>query len=638
MKIKESSEISLYANTDITRDVQIAFNSREAQSAYFLKKRVWHNADNNKFSYLRRNNRIKVELNIGAAMKCDYISFTNPSFENKVYYARITNVEYISNRVTQIEYAIDNFQTYMFDVKYGWAKIEREHLSQSDYIKSVKNPYDPTIYEFQTSENLPSTRDLERLYTSQDVFNFPTFNASNSSHKAVFMYIADFDTSEFSNIENEFYHQFNTVIDSSGKVIYTTYTGIPDTLAGVRIGRGYGIYQIDLDGTNGMSRFKKSLDWLTAQGLNDQVIGVYQTTMGLWSLYLEGISLSLSSRNLQTISFGAPALNVESGKLYLSPYRYIRVYNNEGDCKEYKYEKFSALQLESLPSNPGQVEFAFLPLFDGSPMTSCMPVDYMKVTPESLNSEERIDCHQIPQVGYVTDAYLAFIASQMNMNIASRTNNVSEAVNSLIDSRMRETQQTGENVFTSAALGAGRATMPYVQSMIGSVSGTKSTGQAAMNVASSIGDVPLADMRNETVSWRSGFNYESSVLGPAKSAFVNDEYHPGSTNGTLGEYLLTPRTAGVFTIERVELHPTILKVYDEFFKGYGYASNRIGVPRVCDYINGGSDTPHFSSFQGKNITYVKTSSMNVEHNLANVCRDIEDMFNSGIQFLKGEDL
>lgn len=665
MKVKENSELRLYANTDITRDVQIAFKSKAGQSAYFAKKLKYTMKP---FYYIRRNGHIRVELPIADAMECDYMSFINPSFENKTFYAKILNVEYVSNKVTEITFGVDNFQTYMFDVKYGWANINREHLSQNDYVKSIKNPYDPTIYEFQTSENLPSSRELEKFYTPEgdSVMNFPDKNMdlfpdAKENSLSVFLFISDFDVAEFPSIRDEFYEYFDFAVDSSGRLIHTYYQRLVDNIYfDTRIGRGYGIYQIEMSGNDnsgtknlpGKTRLKAVINWLTAQGLDNNIIGMYSISTVSFLAYIALSFADKSKMQYITASFGPGGLglDIDSGKLALSPYRYIRVYNNEGDCKEYKYEKFlGMINSDAAAGNPGSVEFAFIPALDGSPMTSLCPVDYEKsgvIEQEIFNTEERIDCKQIPQVGYTTDAYLAFIASQMNMNIATRTNNVSEQVNQGIDKAWVDTQNlyangglnsdsSGSDWWTAAKgiIGqSARSTWNGISNVIGSVGG------GATDVASSIGNAPLADLRGESATWRSGFNYESRVLGPAKPAFVADEYHAGSTNGAIGTYIYNPRHPGIFTIQKVELKHTIMKAYDEFFRGYGYTSNRIGVPRICNYITGTGEQPHFSSFHGKEITYIKTSSMTVEYNLSNVCADIEAMFNSGIQLLKGEDL
>lgn len=85
-------------------------------------------------SYIRHsNNSIRVELQADNVINCNYMLFQNNSFGDKIFYAFITDVEYVSNSTCRIEYKIDVLQTYYFDIDFLPSMIEREH-SKTDAI------------------------------------------------------------------------------------------------------------------------------------------------------------------------------------------------------------------------------------------------------------------------------------------------------------------------------------------------------------------------------------------------------------------------------------------------------------------------------------------------------------------------
>ena len=110
-----------YANT-------IHFNSSTEQAAYFqgLRKYALSN-----YTYIRKENAIRVEIRADNLYDCNYIMFQNSSFGMKWFYGFITNVEYINNETSAIYYEIDVMQTWYFDYAVNPSFIEREH-STSD--------------------------------------------------------------------------------------------------------------------------------------------------------------------------------------------------------------------------------------------------------------------------------------------------------------------------------------------------------------------------------------------------------------------------------------------------------------------------------------------------------------------------
>ena len=123
---------------DNTYENTIYFANQADQYAFFTDKIVYTLTEQ---SYQRvERNTIRVELTMAQVMKTDYIMFKNTSYENKWFYAFISEARYINNNVTEIEYEIDVMQTWFYDCDLFPSFVEREH-SRTD------NPGDNTIPE-----------------------------------------------------------------------------------------------------------------------------------------------------------------------------------------------------------------------------------------------------------------------------------------------------------------------------------------------------------------------------------------------------------------------------------------------------------------------------------------------------------
>ena len=90
--ITPSSQIKLYSNVEITDGLEMVFKSKAGQDAYFNSKLK---ASNVNCTYIRKSGKCRIEFPTATVSQCNFISFTNTSFENVTFYARVTNWEYI---------------------------------------------------------------------------------------------------------------------------------------------------------------------------------------------------------------------------------------------------------------------------------------------------------------------------------------------------------------------------------------------------------------------------------------------------------------------------------------------------------------------------------------------------------------
>lgn len=158
-RIVPSSNITLYSNIKVRKGMGPVFTTAVKRETYFQQHIVRANSP---CTYVRRTGELKVEVPLSVVNQCNYISFVNPSFENRIWYCFITNFEYDNNECTIIEYVVDPLMTYMFDFNMLPCMLSRQMLSQDDTVKANTNPYDPSIWQFTTDENLMCDRSLEK--------------------------------------------------------------------------------------------------------------------------------------------------------------------------------------------------------------------------------------------------------------------------------------------------------------------------------------------------------------------------------------------------------------------------------------------------------------------------------------------
>lgn len=609
-RIVPSSSITLYSGIQITGGMNIAFASRAAQQAYFNKHIQVRSID---CTYIRKTGRIKVETLASVVNSCNFISFRNPLFENREFYARITNWEYVNNVMVEISYTIDYWQSYMFDISYLRGTVEREHLSVSDFNKAEANPWDLSIYEFNTKENLPYGTELEPNYTVGQ--NFELWGPNGDPW--IIVQVSSFDTDAV---------PLNNLIGLSSMMFTPNnevwVNGIKTDLV-LKLPHAYYTFVTQI------SRLQPMINYLTQQGLAAEIIGVYMANSDIITSYLEINGDSIPDTSMEIVNMNFVKTNFRNKKLCLHPYQYLRVVSPSNDAKEYKYERFMSNR---------RMYIALC--LDGVNTISAIPYGYREFKEggsnlENLNYNERLDFNNIAQIGYSSDAFLAYVSNQYAKTIENRSISVSSA--------MQGKLQTAENYGSEKPEGIlgrlGHALRAAEGSNVLDTVGQLLTGNITGAAETARGDVLNSLQQQYADIHRSSDVNTATPYDIYKDAYAADEYHAGDSNGMLDSYFsLSGGKIYQFQVYYVSLLPDIMQKYDNYFSYYGYNSQRCGVPRVINYVHQTGDQPHFDDLDGLYKTYVKTASIRVTGVPESVSGYIENIFNSGCLFLKGESL
>lgn len=688
MRIQPQSTITLYKNVTIDSNEQLAFSSVENQRAYFESKIA---ASNVNCTVVRKTGSLRVDIAGGIVSKCNYLSFINPNFDNKIVYARIVDYEYVNNECVEIYYVIDYWQTWMFDVVFEDSYIEREHLSQEDWEKAERNPYDPSIYEFRTNEALPVTKDMEKPYysigTSPD--NDGVFvgeqicsNLDITNKIGAFILFSDI------NLENLDTHSSGTPTPTNAlanllvPLVYNNWPSSPqrnDTLNFIKLSPAIDSYFADhvvgyssLDYNTGgawdnfgsyplngnkvtapvsyiyiddvseyKQRFSDILMWFTDSEMLDQLLGIYPIPRGIMVMSsgpTEGWS------GTEVLMGSAKYQSVTNKKLDLFPYSYYRILGPNGDEKELKMEDFHVFQ-----SGVGEVCSIIMAL-DAveKPNMIIAPRDYKAsdMTPglgtRNANILEAMIYSQFPTLPYAIDGFRSQMAAVANSIIGNNT----------VQYR-NEYDYKGKQLSDKVIMGGLSALSGAVNTGVGIASGKTNAASVAGGIISSSQNLnnvmntmryeaPIyenegkmrEDAYNVLVGKTEGALYENFDF--SKPAHAGSIYHQINGDGIINFNI---NSFVDFILLRVSLNPIILQQYDRYFSNFGYSSGRCGQIRVVNYTKGITEdslVPHWQVLNGKQTTYVKTLDCKVVHAMLPVAQYIKAMFDSGVRMIKGD--
>lgn len=630
--ITPNSQIKLYSDVEITDGLEIVFKSKAGQDAYFKSKLK---ASNVTCTYIKKTGKCRIEFPTSTVSQCNFITFTNASFENVTFYARVTNWEYVNNVTSDIMYEIDWFQTYMFNVEYKDAKIEREHLSEDDFQALEKNPWKTGIYEMETEEGLA---------VDKNMLNFPVVGTEEGDT----MYSIDVGDL-YAVMQLSPYETDDTTLDvlleqySSGyyspktNMIYTGDSGKPPfdvTETDVLFMRFpnpnyiafFQMSRIDNSGQFGLANVVKTL---TVNNASHNIISLYAIPEG----YIHSF-ITANKRRYDYPFFKVKTPNFSkyvNKKLYRAPYQFIELHL-ANEVKEYQYENFV---INATGENAqSEVEFDVVASLENIPILAIIPYCY-KYAPlpdgimDKLNVDERIEYKNIPHISYNIDDYSSFLGSQYQSALTTSDNeiyateiNSSAALgNNVLRNDVGAIQEQGPVLSAVYFL---RDMLTQVKNSIDyNTGGTDYINKFAQNQTQ-------LDLLNEAGSVKKG-DFVSNVYGQAKRVLGGSKYVAGNT-GSLELYAGVAGNVGAPVVCKRYIKPAILEQYDNFFTNYGYTSNRIGVPRVCHYIKATDTQPHFQD----GYTYVKTSGMQVISNVKPASDYIEGLFDRGCKFKKGD--
>lgn len=358
MQIQPNSVIKLCSGVPIDSSYKdtIYFASRSAQKSYFESK-VSKTMD--KASFQRINGQqgvVRMSANAESIYNCNYMMFQNTNYGSKWFYAFITNIVYVNDKVSNVYFSVDVMQTwFLFDCTLKECFVEREHsitdvigdnlvhenVELGDYVSS-------SFEQFTTSE---TTAGSTNIIAPLSIVVACTFNKDYT----------DIAGGYYSNL----YSGLNFITFENNS---TGAQACSEWLSNVPSAKYDGIVAMFLMPTNFIS---------DVNGGNRS----YTSTI----------------QKLIINMFGTDGYQIKNNKLYTYPYNFLYLTNFQGSYADLHYEYFS----------DSVCNFTIVGDMSCNPEILIIPNNYKGV---AANYDEKMTLQGYPQLGWSTDSFKAWLA------------------------------------------------------------------------------------------------------------------------------------------------------------------------------------------------------------------------------------
>lgn len=312
----------------------------------------------NRCTYVGKNKQVgivRVQSSLGNSMqRATYMMFKNTSYENRWFYAFVTDVTWVNNVTWEVSFILDVMQTYMFDYTYNECFIERMH-SRTDSV----------------GDNIID----EGLETGEYIANYVDE-------------ITDYATTE---------GVVCTTLDHEGNEVTADDETLPIfKVDGVDIGSA--IWRVQNMGTT--SKFFKN-----ASSAPDSVVDYYMIPTA-FAGDVQGQVRGSATTKTKTVA--KPETNgvlrtytPRNKKLFTYPYCYLRATDLSGNTCNYRYELFAGTSC--------QFDYTCTRL--PNPEGLMYPINYAGIID---NYDEGLSINDFPRGAYTIDTYKAWLAQTAN--------------------------------------------------------------------------------------------------------------------------------------------------------------------------------------------------------------------------------
>ena len=354
MYIAPNTKIYILRNVplDQTYDHTIFWTDPVAQQTYFAG-RTKYALDAQ--SYQRANlGKLRISVLADNLYDCNYLMFQNTAFGNKWFYAFLKDITYINDTVSEVEYTIDEMQTWWFDYTLEPSFVEREHS-----LTDVPG-------EHLVPENLDTGEYMQEIVQRITV-----------PQQMKIVVAATFDRQ---------YNHFGGA----------DFNGLYSALC-------FNVFDDDVTGRTDCANFILGAD-------PEGIVSVFYAPAAFISSGSAPVSFEYSydlHLNVATIA----GHTVRNKKLLTYPYYFLYATNYQGESAVYPIEYFGK---DTDPNNQHDAYFWLSGDFTSNPTCILAPKFY-KTGPsisisDDINFDEMIRLSGFPQIPYATDSYKAWLA------------------------------------------------------------------------------------------------------------------------------------------------------------------------------------------------------------------------------------
>lgn len=366
---------------------QLSFTNTTTQANYFLSL-PYLEYDN--CSYQRKEGVIRYQtepngITFEDLLDYNYCMYQNTYYDDKWFYAFITDIKYINDGLTELKIETDVIETWKFEIVYKTSFVEREHVS------------DDTVGLHTIPEGFELGDYIDQDVSSEEA---NSFNFLNESGRAPLVVIACSDVK---------IPGFNPGLGRSYSNIYSglIYLTFPNPTAAETF-----MFHQD-------TKFNESpvvnIFYAPVPLANPDL--TWETCSdGDFSYYYKEVPYTttaafIKNASINKTSYLDSSYYPKNNKLLTWPYKYFVVSNNAGSSYEYKYELFSG-------SSCG---FQINGAIGVGCSIKLQPNNYNKKS--GLNPLFSLNAGKLPTCAWVNDGYTNWLTSNAVNNIVNIASN-----------------------------------------------------------------------------------------------------------------------------------------------------------------------------------------------------------------------
>ena len=326
MVIVPNSKVILIKNPlKLDNNNEIMFASANAQETYFksLPKLEFDN-----LTYIRKDGVLRIPTDESASgttyedlLQYNFCMYQNTHYDNKWFYAFITDYTWVNPSVTELKIETAYYQTWQHDLVFMDSFIEREHVND-DTIGKHTLPENVELGEYINQEvPLAEETSINFLYTTGTHKNYVVFAVTELGLGITQEYHDNYNGT-FSGL---MYLVFPTFGDAQAYLVERANHITEDNIvAGFMVP-----YELGIQAPSG-----STFTWHTFQ-----TSAVTHFEYG----YIQDVELP---ETLRSVSISKPSVldknyTPKNKKLLTSPYVFFNVSNNAGSVANYQYEYFT---------------------------------------------------------------------------------------------------------------------------------------------------------------------------------------------------------------------------------------------------------------------------------------------------------
>lgn len=369
---------------------QLTFSSATTQMNYF-NSIVYKTYDN--YTYLKKDNVVKVSENIDAIRSCNYLFYQNRGFSNKTYFCFITNMEYVNENCTAITFETDCFQTYQFDLEYKPCFVEREIVAKSNDIAGKYTIPEglelgePVLSGDSASYNLSTGSTQAYAYCFQAT-DLPSKKTRVSSNETLYEWLVTQSTT---------HRRYNGIGSGTYFFAVLSQQDVEDVVKG---------FAYDGKSDAIVSLFYAPIPLVSGEG-NTHACYVQQTDNTYKTVTILEPPESSSAYELATLTVNKPTqldgYTPKNAKLFTFPYCYLQASNNSGQTYEYRFEDFAQ----------STCQFKVMGALCQGTATRMQPIWYKNQGASNNNTylaDYSVSGGKLPTMSWNNDYYLNWIA------------------------------------------------------------------------------------------------------------------------------------------------------------------------------------------------------------------------------------